>query len=107
MLPRELAIKICNTSRNTHVCFITFFREVTSKVFFDVSIGGAEAQRVVLGLFGSTTPKTADNFRALCTGEKGKGKAGKPLHFKGSSFHRIIPQFMIQGGDFTNGNGTF
>ncbi|MGV7411860.1 peptidylprolyl isomerase, partial [Mycobacterium kansasii] len=76
------------------------------KVFFDMAIGGAPAGRIVMELYADTTPKTAENFRALCTGEKGIGKAGKPLHYKGSSFHRVIPQFMCQGGDFTAGNGT-
>ena len=76
------------------------------KVFFDVTIGGQNAGRVTIELFADKCPKTAENFRALCTGEKGVGKSGKPLHYKGSSFHRVISDFMAQGGDFTAGNGT-
>merc|ERR1739844_314081 len=73
---------------------------VHSTVFFDITIGGQAAGRVTMTLAGNT-PKTSENFRALCTGEKGNG-----LHFKGCSFHRVIPGFMAQGGDFTNHNGT-
>mmetsp|Transcript_19931 Transcript_19931/g.48515 ORF Transcript_19931/g.48515 Transcript_19931/m.48515 type:complete len:175 (+) Transcript_19931:27-551(+) len=76
------------------------------KVFFDISIGGILRGRVTFSLFADLTPKTAENFRALCTGERGMGKSGKPLHYKGCHFHRIVPRFMCQGGDFTNFNGT-
>ncbi|RKG61228.1 peptidylprolyl isomerase [Corallococcus sp. AB011P] len=76
-----------------------------AKVFFDMSIGGQPAGRIVMELFSDDVPKTAENFRALCTGEKGTGRAGKALHFKGTPFHRVIPNFMCQGGDITLGNG--
>ncbi|TRY54687.1 hypothetical protein DNTS_031224 [Danionella cerebrum] len=77
------------------------------RVFFDVDIGDERVGRIVFELFADVVPKTAENFRALCTGEKGIGKStGKPLHFKGCPFHRIIKKFMVQGGDFSNQNGT-
>jgi hypothetical protein len=69
--------------------------EVTHKVYFDVTINDGEVGRIVIGLFGKTVPKTTENFRALCTGEKGKTNGGKPLCFEGSPFHRIIPRFMV------------
>mmetsp|Transcript_8553 Transcript_8553/g.25550 ORF Transcript_8553/g.25550 Transcript_8553/m.25550 type:complete len:197 (+) Transcript_8553:82-672(+) len=75
-------------------------------VFFDMTIGGSPAGRIEMTLRADVVPKTAENFRALCTGERGQGRSGKPLHFKGSSFHRVITDFMCQGGDFTRHNGT-
>jgi len=74
-------------------------------VFFDVTIGGRSAGRITMILRSDICPKTCENFRCLCTGEKGQGSKGKPLHYKGSSFHRVIQNFMLQGGDFTTGDG--
>mmetsp|Transcript_1099 Transcript_1099/g.1391 ORF Transcript_1099/g.1391 Transcript_1099/m.1391 type:complete len:209 (+) Transcript_1099:36-662(+) len=69
------------------------------KVFFDMEVGGEPAGKITMELRADVAPDTAENFRALCTGEKGFG-------YKDSSFHRVIPGFMCQGGDFTNHNGT-
>ncbi|KAJ2498416.1 peptidyl-prolyl cis-trans isomerase cpr6 [Coemansia sp. RSA 1972] len=85
---------------------VSMLNSTNPRVFFDITIGGTPAGRVVMELYKDKVPKTAENFRALCTGEKGEGKLGKPLSYKSCTFHRIIPQFMIQGGDFTAGNGT-
>ncbi|CDZ98876.1 peptidyl-prolyl cis-trans isomerase [Phaffia rhodozyma] len=77
------------------------------KVFFDMTIGGAPAGRIVFELYSDVVPKTAENFRQLCTGEAGKASDGvKDLYYKGSIFHRCIKGFMLQGGDFTRSNGT-
>lgn len=75
------------------------------KCYFDISIGGQDSGRIIFELFNQKCPKTCKNFKALCTGELGKNRYGVSLHYKGSSFHRIVRNFMIQGGDITDGNG--
>jgi len=77
----------------------------TNKVYFDIEFDGEAAGRIVMGLYGHVVPKTAENFRQLCTGESGNTKSGIHRTYEGSIFHRVIPDFMIQGGDFTLHNG--
>ncbi|CAG7889670.1 unnamed protein product [Brassica rapa] len=72
------------------------------KVFLDMTVCGKPVGRIVMELFADTTPRSAENFCALCTGEKGMGKKGKPLHYKGSIIHHIFPDYMIGGGDFND-----
>ncbi|XP_012217908.1 peptidyl-prolyl cis-trans isomerase D [Linepithema humile] len=92
---------------------LTFSKYDTNKifednpiVFLDLAIGPEKVGRVIIELFKNIVPQTAENFRALCTGEKGVGTKAKKLHYKGSIFHKVVPQFMIQGGDIVNYNGT-
>lgn len=80
---------------------------VNPRCFLDLTSGGQPVGRVVFELYADKVPKTVENFRALCTGEKGVSKrSGAPMHYKGSIMHRVIDGFMIQGGDFTKKNGT-
>lgn len=87
-----------------------FPEEVSSpdnpRVWFDVSVNHRQVGRVECELFKQICPKTVENFRCLCTGEKGIGKLGRPLHYKECPIHRIMPGLICQGGDFVNGNGS-
>ncbi|CAL9222212.1 unnamed protein product [Arabidopsis halleri] len=76
------------------------------KVFFDMTVDDKLAGRIVMELFADTTPRTAENFRALCTGEKGIGKSGKPLYYKGSYIHFVSRRLMLCGGDIIVGDGS-
>jgi peptidylprolyl isomerase len=78
----------------------------TAKVFLDVEIDGRKAGRIIIGLYGNIVPRTVDNFLHLCLCDKGKGKSGKDLCYRGTAFHRIVPGFVAQAGDTTNGDGT-
>ncbi|EYU40426.1 hypothetical protein ABFS82_14G120400 [Erythranthe guttata] len=79
--------------------------EITHIVFLDVDIDEQRIGRITVGLYGQVVPKTVENFRALCTGEMGKAVNKKVLHYKRTPFHRIIPGFLIQGGDIASGDG--
>mmetsp|Transcript_20892 Transcript_20892/g.25109 ORF Transcript_20892/g.25109 Transcript_20892/m.25109 type:complete len:197 (-) Transcript_20892:381-971(-) len=80
-------------------------RNLNPVVFFDIAVAGAPVGRIEMELRADVCPRTCENFRSLCTGEKGDGKHGKPLWFKGTPFHRVIPHFMCQGGDILTGDG--
>lgn len=89
-----------------HLCRRTL-PDITHRVYFEISIDGKSAGTITFGLFGLELPKAVDNFRGLAACDRGKGKiTGKDLCYKGSLFHRIIPDFGIQGGDFTHNDGT-
>ncbi|KAK2653084.1 hypothetical protein Ddye_012940 [Dipteronia dyeriana] len=86
--------------------FKSMYRTCGLLVFFDLTIDDYHASRITMELFTDSTPRTTENFGALCTGEKGIDTIDKPLHYKGSIFHSVVPGYMVHGEDITNGNGT-
>ncbi|KAK2658977.1 hypothetical protein Ddye_005510 [Dipteronia dyeriana] len=76
------------------------------RVFFDLTISDYPIGRIVMDMFADSTPIIAEKFRALCTKEKGINTVGKPLHYKGSTLHSVVPKYMVHGGDITSGNRT-
>ncbi|KAG2385875.1 hypothetical protein C9374_003024 [Naegleria lovaniensis] len=98
-MPKDSKLSSSSTLTSRHI--------KNPRVFFDIAIGDENVGRIIMKLYKHIVPKTAENFRCLCTGEKGIGKeTKKPLHFKGTLFHRVVPGFIIQGGDFSEFNGT-
>eukprot|EP00397_Hematodinium_sp_SG-2012_P045572 GEMP01051225.1.p1 GENE.GEMP01051225.1~~GEMP01051225.1.p1 ORF type:complete len:416 (+),score=84.65 GEMP01051225.1:78-1325(+) len=93
------------TRSNQAVSRSTKFNERRPQVFFDISFGEKKVGRIVMELWGDIVPKTAENFRQLTTGERGRSSSGKNMHYKGTRFHRIVPGFCVQGGDFEKGDG--
>ncbi|KAF5308316.1 hypothetical protein FQR65_LT06310 [Abscondita terminalis] len=88
------------------MCSDTCEKQPNSFVYLDIVIGDEKAGRVVIELFNTIVPKTAHNFLSLCVGSKGIGSLGKRLCYQGTQFHRVVPQFMVQGGDITKDDGT-
>jgi len=101
----ELKKNIVNSLVPTSITPVVPKETVRQRCFLDVSISNKSPKRIIIELFNDIVPKTTENFRCLCTGEKGMGNQGKTLCYKGSIFHRVIPGFMLQGGDFISNNG--
>ncbi|XVE48872.1 hypothetical protein DITRI_Ditri01bG0036800 [Diplodiscus trichospermus] len=100
-----LIFAFLGTKREEEKSTVEEEHEITHRVYLDVDIDGQHVGRILIGLYGQVVPKTVENFRALCTGEKGKVANGKALLYKGTPFHRIVSGFMIQGGDIIHGDG--
>ncbi|MEW5301586.1 MAG: hypothetical protein WDW36_004437 [Sanguina aurantia] len=109
--PQRVLITLCKKEMG-YQSWTTLLEEdvpdmaITHRVYMQLEAGGKALGRVAIGLYGNAAPRTVENFVALCKGDGGVGGMGKALSFSGCNFHRIIPGFMVQGGDITNGDGT-